>query len=103
MTEDDKEVYQKGVAYLEEWEDVNYCEHSFKFKDEWLTDKEVVDLLNALHEENQQLKQECKPLFTKKQLHQENQRIKQTIREMMETERTQIGKNTLRELWDRIQ
>jgi len=47
MTE--KEVYKKGVALLEEWEDVNYCEHNFKFKDEWLTDKEVVELLNELH------------------------------------------------------
>ena len=55
MTEDDKEVYQKGVALLEEWEDVNYCEHSFKFKDEWLTDKEVVDKLNELTEENEWL------------------------------------------------
>lgn len=55
MTE--KDVYKKGVALLEEWEDVNYCEHSFKFKDEWLTDKEVVDLLNELAEENQQLRQ----------------------------------------------
>ena len=48
MTE--KDIYKKGVALLEEWEDVNYCEHSFKFKDEWLTDKEVVDLLNELDE-----------------------------------------------------
>ena len=55
MTE--KEVYKNGVALLEEWEDVNYCEHSFKFKDEWLTDKEVVDKLNELTEENERLKQ----------------------------------------------
>ena len=48
MTE--KDIYKRGVALLEEWEDVNYCEHSFKFKDEWLTDKEVVDLLNELDE-----------------------------------------------------
>lgn len=48
MTE--KDIYSNGVALLEEWEDVNYCEHSFKFKDEWLTDKEVVDLLNELDE-----------------------------------------------------
>ena len=54
MTE--KDIYKNGVAVLEEWEDVNYCEHTFKFKDEWLTDKEVVDLLNALHEENKELK-----------------------------------------------
>lgn len=56
MTEDDKEIYQNGVAYLEELEDVNYCVHSFKFKDEWLTDREVVDLLNELHEENQEFR-----------------------------------------------
>ena len=55
MTE--KDIYSNGVALLEEWEDVNYCEHSFKFKDEWLTDKEVVDLLNKLNDENEQLKQ----------------------------------------------
>ena len=52
MTE--KDIYKNGVALLKEWEDVNYCEHSFKFKDEWLTDKEVVDLLNQLSEENEQ-------------------------------------------------
>lgn len=54
MTE--KDIYSNGVALLEEWEDVNYCEHSFKFKDEWLTDKEVVDLLNDLNDENELLK-----------------------------------------------
>lgn len=53
MTE--KEIYKNGVALLEEWEDVNYCEHNFKFKDEWLTDKEVVDLLSHLNDENDQL------------------------------------------------
>ena len=53
MTE--KEIYKNGVALLEEWEDVNYCEHNFKFKDEWLTDKEVVDLLSQLNDENEQL------------------------------------------------
>lgn len=53
MTE--KEIYKNGVALLEEWEDVNYCEHSFKFKDEWLTDKEVVDLLSQLNDENERL------------------------------------------------
>ena len=51
MTE--KDIYSNGVALLEEWEDVNYCEHSFKFKDEWLTDKEVVDLLNDLNNEKE--------------------------------------------------
>lgn len=60
MTETD--IYENGVALLEEWEDVNYCEHSFKFKDDYLTDKEVVDLLNDLNDENEQLKQENKEL-----------------------------------------
>lgn len=60
MTE--KEIYKNGVALLEEWEDVNYCEHAFKFKDEWLTDKEVVDLLNQLNDENEELKKELNKL-----------------------------------------
>ena len=63
MTE--KEIYKNGVALLEEWEDVNYCEHSFKFKDEWLTDKEVVDLLNELNDENEQLKSQIEHLKIK--------------------------------------
>ena len=36
-----------------------------KFKgeyDDWMSEKEVVDLLNALHEENEKLKQENKEL-----------------------------------------
>lgn len=81
MTE--KEVYKNGVALLEEWEDVNYCEHSFKFKDEWLTDKEVVDKLNELNNENTH--------------------IKNTIQEQYNNERTQIGKNTLKQLIEAIQ
>jgi len=36
-------------------------------------------------------------------LHEENQMIKQTIREMMESERTTLGKSVLKQLWDRIQ
>jgi hypothetical protein len=80
MTE--KDVYKNGVALLEEWEDVNYCEHSFKFKDEWLTDKEVVDKLNELAEENQH--------------------IKNTIKEAYNNERTQLGKSVLKQLIQNI-
>ena len=36
-------------------------------------------------------------------LNEENQHIKHTIRTMMENERTEIGKNTLRQLWEAIQ
>lgn len=63
MTE--KEIYKNGVALLEEWEDVNYCEHSFKFKDEWLTDKEVVDLLKQLNDENEELNKFIDELYKK--------------------------------------
>lgn len=81
MTE--KDIYSNGVALLEEWEDVNYCEHSFKFKDEWLTDKEVVDLLNDLNYENEH--------------------IKNTIQEAYNNERTQLGKSVLKQLLEAIQ
>ena len=77
MTE--KDIYSNGVALLEEWEDVNYCEHSFKFKDEWLTDKEVVDLLY------------------------ENEHIKQLIKEAYHNERTKLGQSVLKQLLETIQ
>ena len=80
MTE--KDVYKKGVALLEEWEDVNYCEHSFKFKDEWLTDKEVVDLLNELAEENDVLKQQLKTKHIVNKQYEELQRLKEENKEL---------------------
>lgn len=58
---------------------------------------DVIDVLNELHEENQRLSKDRQLAET------EVIRIRQTIKDMIETERTQIGKNTLRELWDRIQ
>ena len=82
MTE--KDIYKNGVALLEEWEDVNYCEHSFKFKDEWLTDKEVVDLLNQLSEENEQLKAQLKSEHT-------------MLDNAILLERTRMGKNALKQ------
>ncbi len=88
MTE--KDIYSNGVALLEEWEDVNYCEHSFKFKDEWLTDKEVVDLLNELAEENKALR---------KQLQTEHTMLDNAIL----LERTRMGKNCLKQFRDAIQ
>ena len=101
MTE--KDIYSNGVALLEEWEDVNYCEHSFKFKDEWLTDKEVVDLLNELDEKyvdefslRETLQQELQRVET------ENEHIKQVIKEAYQTERTHIGRNVLKQLLNNI-
>ena len=68
--------------------------------------------LNRLNKENEQLRKEkeCdKQIFTKKRLHEllqqtqkENEHIKQTIHEAYETERTQIGKNVLRQLQEAI-
>ena len=54
----DYESYKKGEFELEEWEDVNYCEHSFNHGDNGLTDREVVDLLYAQNKEIEQLKQQ---------------------------------------------
>ena len=51
-------VCQKGIFKLEEWEDVNYCEHSFWKDDEPLTDEDVIVLLADLTAENKQLKQQ---------------------------------------------
>ncbi len=82
----------------------------------------VLDLLNELNNENTQLKkqlQDCriyngklysngvkkdKPIVNDliKQ-RKENTRIKQTIREAYETERTQIGRNVLKQLLEAIQ
>ena len=50
---------------------------------DFITVGDVVDLLNELHEEN----------IT----------IKQTIQDMMENERTQIGKSVLKQLYEAIQ
>lgn len=58
MTYDDRDtVCQKGKFRLEEWEDVNYCEHCFYNGDEPLEDEKVVVLLSDLTTENEQLKQ----------------------------------------------
>ena len=102
MTE--KDIYSNGVALLEEWEDVNYCEHSFKFKDEWLTDKEVVDLLNKLADENEKLKKDCSNLIDDNTEYvSEMNHIKQVIKEAYNNERTQLGKSVLKQLMEQIQ
>ena len=54
MTE--KEIYRKGKFELKEWEDVNYCEHTFSMENEDLSDREVVDLLNGQEETIERMK-----------------------------------------------
>ena len=63
MTYEDREtVCQKGKFRLEEWEDVNYCEHCFYNDDEPLGDGDVVLLLAKVTEENEELKERVKQL-----------------------------------------
>ena len=75
--------------------------------------EDVCELLNELHEENMNLRneKECdKQVFTKKRLHEllqqtrkENEHIKHTIKTMMENERTELGQSVLRQLYEAIQ
>ena len=69
-------------------------------------------LLNALHEENEQLKQEIEngiESFKRIQrchtltLVEENEQLKNNIKEAYENERTQIGKNVLKQLIEQIE
>ena len=85
----------------------------------------LCELLNTLNDENKQLKSrvddleyqlnyvtKCKEMCFKdieildkkyEKLLEENEHIKQTIKDMINTERTEIGKMTLRQLWRQIQ
>ena len=84
--------------------------------------RRLKELLNELNDENKQLKfqlKECREhkLFSRRQIEQENKElkhyneayadeivnIKHTIKTMMKNERTEIGKNTLKQLWEAIQ
>ena len=71
----------------------------------------VTDLLNKLDSENKELK---KVLQYETQMHnkwktectneiKENNKIKNTIKEMYETERTQLGQSVLKQLLEQIQ
>ena len=53
-------VCQKGIFKLEEWEDINYCEHCFWKGEDPLTDREVIALLADLTTENEQLRKDHK-------------------------------------------
>ena len=76
-----------------------------------LSNEQVLKILNQLVDENEQLKTTIQQLRTdntkqKKKLNtamKENEHIKQTIKDMIESERTEIGKMTLRHLWRQIQ
>ena len=68
----------------------------------------IRDTLNELYDEKEQLQfklKECSDnkLFSRRELEKENERIKHIIQEAYETERTHIGKNTLKQLMEAIQ
>ena len=70
--------------------------------------EEVVTLLNNLSDENEQLQfklKEChdNKLFSRRELEKENERIKHMIQEAYNNERTQIGKNVLKQLMEAIE
>ena len=55
-----------------------------------MNSRQVCNQLNEFCEENKELKEE-------------NQHIKNTIKEMLDNERTEIGKSVLKQLWEIIQ
>lgn len=77
--------------------------------------KELVGVLNALHEENKSLKKQlddtidllAKEINSSENafegLLKENQHIKQTIIEAYQTERTEIGKSVLKQLIEQME
>ena len=62
-----------------------------------LSEVQVRNRLNKLHEENRELQ------IANHTLYNENNKIWHTIKSMMESERTDIGRNTLKQLWEAIQ
>ena len=76
------------------------CEVSAIYDDYEKTElvaEELTDRLNKLTKENEQL-QHLKEAYGTEIVN-----IKHTIKTMMENERTEIGKNTLKQLWEAIQ
>ena len=62
----------------------------------------MTEIIN-IDEECPKIADAVKTLFSdREQLRIENQRIKQTIQDMMENERTAIGKSVLKQLWEQI-
>ena len=87
-----------------------YREHIADHTGRLYSDSEVADLLNTVYEENEQLKEQnadwetafdnCK--HYKEAYGTEIVKIKQTIKDMMENERTELGRSVLKQLWEAI-
>lgn len=103
----DVECENDGVYLWKDKDDVEY-----------LNEEQLCELLNTLHEENEQLKQRINVLDDQitaqgiviegyqnrnQKLFDENKHIKQTIHDMMENERTELGQSILKQLWEQIQ
>ena len=71
----------------------------------------LCELLNELNNENKELKEILSELRTIgdyqakriNELNKENQRIEQTIKDMIQNERTELGRSVLKQLWEAIQ
>ena len=105
-----------GKFRLEEWGKHRY--HQFYKGDEELEDESVVIMLMELEKENKELKKENEQLkqqnadwetsldickHYKETYSTEIVKIKQTIKTMMDTERTELGRSVLKQLWEAIQ
>ena len=63
-----------------------------------------INKMNDLAEENEVCKEAYNEIKSDAiHLKEENEHIKQTIKDMINTERTELGKMTLRQLWRQIQ
>ena len=99
----------KGAEYI--LEDPNIHLDFIEMLGDCLDEKEIVDRLNELYDENEQLKQTVSDwsgsydeLFEDvKRLEKENEQIKHLIKEAYNNERTAIGKSVLKQLLEAIQ
>ena len=116
MWEEEYYIFDSQTISEKEFDEKVQYEDYNAFVDSMMGD-EVVNRLNALHEENEQLKSElveskkahsnCDKLWwklhdEKEQLEKENITIKNTIHNMMESERTHIGYNVLKQAYEAI-
>ena len=106
---------KRFVDYFDK--DHNYIIQDLQNEDEYQVgfvncDEDVfLELINQLSDENEQLKEIIDQLRTdntqqKKLLNKtmkQNHHTKTTIQTMMDTERTELGKSVLKQLWEAIQ
>lgn len=97
----DEEYYIFDSEVITELEfDEKYEYEDYKAFVDSMSGEEVVDRLNTY---SQHLIQAGKQIEKGVEMVRENRRIKQTIQSMMESERTELGKQVLKQLYEAIQ